>query len=81
MNVGVKLLMIVGMKEAAETIAFYGQQIQRESRQPTLYGVGRDRYQFRTYLKSELRRVETTDKHFGTQMKIVVQAEVKGFFG
>jgi hypothetical protein len=35
----------------------------------------------RAYPKSELRRVETTDKHFGTQMKIVVQSEVKGFFG
>jgi hypothetical protein len=33
------------------------------------------------YPKSELRRVETTDKHFGTQMRIVVQSEVKGFFG
>jgi hypothetical protein len=35
----------------------------------------------RTYPRSELRRVETTDEHFGTQMKIVVQPEVKGFFG
>jgi hypothetical protein len=36
---------------------------------------------FRAYPKSELRRVETTDKHNGSQMKIVVQSEVKGFFG
>jgi hypothetical protein len=35
----------------------------------------------RAYPKSELRRVETTDKHNGSQMKIVVQVEVKGFFG
>lgn len=55
MNVGVKLLMIVGMKEAAETIAFYGQQLQRESSSPTLYGVGRDRYQFTTVARSTQR--------------------------
>jgi hypothetical protein len=33
------------------------------------------------YKNSELRRVRTTDEHRCTQMKIVVQLEVKGFFG